>query len=117
MEKRNYTSKIIPALKNKFGVKVTDHKAIISMLEEHFKCVFSNHDSGEDPSVFVTNINLSKINEREATELGKPVSFDEVNMVLRGMKHNKSPGSDGFPPEFFKYFWSDLKYFVFRMIT
>ena len=28
--------------------------------------------------------------------------------VLKEMKNNKSPDSDGFTAEFFKFFWSDL---------
>ena len=115
LEKRNYTSRIIPALKNKFGVGVTDQNAILSILEEHFKSVFSNHNSAEDPNYFVTSLNLLKVNEQEATELGKSVTLDEISLALKNMKNNKSPGSDGFPPEFFKYFWIELKYFVFRM--
>ena len=30
------------------------------------------------------------------------------------MKNNKSPGLDGFSVEFFKFFWSNLKYFILR---
>ena len=33
------------------------------------------------------------------------------------MKNNKSPGSDGFSAEFFKFFWSDLKSFIVRAIN
>ena len=32
------------------------------------------------------------------------------------MKNNKYPGSDGFPAEFFKFFWKDLKLFYFHMV-
>jgi hypothetical protein len=33
------------------------------------------------------------------------------------MKNNKSPGSDGFTAEFFKFFWKDLKGYILRAIT
>ena len=33
------------------------------------------------------------------------------------MKNNKSPGSDGFPADFFKVFWSRLKYFVLKSLN
>ena len=33
------------------------------------------------------------------------------------MKNNKSPGSDGYTAEFFKFFWSDLKDFLVRAIN
>ena len=33
------------------------------------------------------------------------------------MKSNKSPGSSGFTPEFFKMFWIKLGYFVLRSLN
>ena len=33
------------------------------------------------------------------------------------MKNNKSPGSDGYTTEFFKFFWSDLKHFILEAIN
>ena len=103
LEKRNYKSKIIPALKNEDGIDITDQTVILKELERHITDVFSNHDMAEDLNDFIGNLGLPKVTEREAAELGKQISLDEINNVLKKMKH-KSPGSDGFPPEFFKYF-------------
>ena len=33
------------------------------------------------------------------------------------MKIEKSPGLDGFTVEFFKFFWTDLKFFILRSIN
>jgi hypothetical protein len=33
------------------------------------------------------------------------------------MKNNKSPGSDGFTADFFKFFWIDVGKFVFRSVN
>ena len=33
------------------------------------------------------------------------------------MKNNKTPGRDGFPPDFFKVFWQKLKFFVLRALN
>ena len=33
------------------------------------------------------------------------------------MKHNKSPGVDGFPAEFLKIFWGKLKYLITRVLN
>ena len=94
---------------------MTDQNKIINTLEEHFKEVFSNHDSGEDPDGFIGRLNLLTVNQQEANELGELISLDEVTKVLRNMTNNKSPGSDCFQPEFFIYFWRELRFFVLRM--
>ena len=33
------------------------------------------------------------------------------------MKHNKTPGLDGFPAEFYKMFWKELQIFILRAVN
>jgi hypothetical protein len=35
--------------------------------------------------------------------------MEEVHNVISQMKHNKSPGPDGFPAEFYQHFWEVIK--------
>ena len=44
------------------------------------------------------------------------ITNQEALNVLKKMKNNKSPGSDGFTVEFFKTFWSDICKFIVRSI-
>ena len=43
--------------------------------------------------------------------------MDEASSALRKMKNNKSPGSDGFTSEFFKFFWRQLGHFIVRSLN
>jgi hypothetical protein len=45
------------------------------------------------------------------------INVNEASRVLQKMNNNKSPGSDGFSTEFFKFFWIDLKSFVVNSIN
>ena len=45
------------------------------------------------------------------------MSTEELSLVLKKMKHNKTLGIDGFTSEFFKVFWARLKYFVLNAIN
>ena len=38
-----------------------------------------------------------------------PASEYECTIALKGMKNNKSPGSNGITTEFYKNFWDDVK--------
>ena len=49
--------------------------------------------------------------------LERPISEKEIFEVLKNMKNNKSPGSNGYSVEFFKFFWSDLKEIIFKSIN
>jgi hypothetical protein len=46
----------------------------------------------------------------------KEVSADEVKATLFSMQSGKSPGPDGFPVEFFKFFYDRLKEDLLLMI-
>ena len=45
------------------------------------------------------------------------MTLKEISEALKSMKNNKSPGMDGFPAEFFKFYWKKLQYFVLRSLN
>ena len=65
------------------------------------------------------NIELSpkQITEEEKLTLETPITKLELDNALKTLRNNKSPGPNGFSPEFYKYFWPELGYlFLFKMI-
>ena len=60
---------------------------------------------------------VPKLTNLESENLEGLISFDEASLALKSMKNNKSPGSDGFSSEFFKFFWKQLGHFVVRSIN
>ena len=62
-------------------------------------------------------VELKHLSSVDFDEMKKPLALDEVERALYAMKNNKTPGSDGFPAEFYKFFWVDLKFIVIRMLT
>ena len=45
-----------------------------------------------------------------------PVTLEELGFALKQLPNNKSPGSDGFTTEFYKFFWPDLKHIIFENV-
>jgi hypothetical protein len=48
---------------------------------------------------------IPKLNENQKQSLEGEISLPELTSALKRMKNNKSPGSDGFTADFFKFFW------------
>ena len=71
--------------------------------ERHSSCFFNHRRT-----------TLSDI-EKESCE-GK-ISLQECHIALKAMSDNKSPGIDGFTPEFYKFFWNDIKIFLVRSLN
>jgi hypothetical protein len=62
-------------------------------------------------------LNFNKLSLDEQLNLEGEINVNEASKVLQKMNNNKSPGSDGFSTEFFKFFWIDLKSFVVNSIN
>jgi hypothetical protein len=54
------------------------------------------------------DLNFNKLSLDEQLSLEGEINVNEASKVLQKMNNNKSPWSDGFSTEFFKFFWIDL---------
>ena len=52
---------------------------------------------------------IPQVSQLENEFLVEPFSQEEVRVAIFQMEHNKAPGPDGFPPEFYQVFWNVLK--------
>ena len=52
---------------------------------------------------------IQQVSAAENEFLTSPFSEEEIRTTVFQMEHNKSPGPDGFPAEFYQNFWDMLK--------
>ncbi|WVZ85025.1 hypothetical protein U9M48_031988 [Paspalum notatum var. saurae] len=52
---------------------------------------------------------IPQVSELENNILTAQFSEEEVKKAIFSMEHNKAPGSDGFPAEFYQVFWENIK--------
>jgi hypothetical protein len=52
---------------------------------------------------------IPQVSAEENEVLVAPFSEEEVKMAIFDMEHNKAPGPDGFPAEFYQFFWDIIK--------
>ena len=61
----------------------------------------------------LSNPNLPKLSEIDRAFCNQAISIEDSSKALQGLSNNKSPGCDGIPVEFYKFFWSKIKNLVF----
>lgn len=120
LESRNFLNKIIKK------VVVSEEKTLYNQLEimdevkSFYENLFKNADydlSDIDLESTIQPHNIPKLDKSTSKILDQNFSEGEILSVLKSMKNNKSPGSDGFTAEFYKFFWADLKNYITKAIN
>lgn len=105
LESRNYVNKTIPRVLKDDGSVVNKQKDILQEVQHFYSNLYSPHQEREQnlniDEVLNNLIDHPKLSYEEKIKLEGDISEQEMAFVLRKMKNNKSPGSDGFTTEFF----------------
>ena len=117
LEKRRYESKRISCIRTTEGIK-RNQAEILEEFQDFFQRRFRDpkqHMEEEDCNDYLSEIELSKLDESDKRKLEESITVSELGSTLHKMRNGTSPGSDGFSVEFHKFFWSDLKDFFQAM--
>ena len=120
LENKNFLDKTIKKVCNDENEIITDQKKILSAIETYYSNLFRSRDTElnnikiED---LFPNQDINKLTDEQKLDLEGELTIKEIGVALKNMKNDKSPGLDGFTSEFFKFFWSKLKYFVLRCLN
>ena len=116
LESRNFTDRSMNYLENNKGEIISDQYAVLKEVESFFRQLYSQR--------IVKNVDLghilketNKLSDEESILLEGPLTYGEIREALKNMKNNKSPGSDGFTVEFYKFFFMDIGSFLVRSLN
>ena len=116
LEKRHFVNKSINKITLDDDNVITDKKTIVKEFNNFYKNLYTKREV-QDAAVSDLVTDLPKLNDMQANQLEGLLTLDEIGESLQNMKNGKSPGSDGFPVEFFKVFWRQLGEFVLRSLN
>ena len=118
LERRNFESKLISSLT--LGERVVnDPNEILTELRDHYAEVYSKSEDVSEVEInsYLEGATLPKLSNADSQSLEKDITVKELGATLMKFDNNRSPGSDGFPYEFYKVFWGEIKYFVYRSLN
>ena len=107
LEKRMGEKKTIFTIKDDNENIYVDQREILHRIHSFYEDLYTeNTDSEQHDSIksFLTSIESPQVTEDDNFLLEKPISKQELFDTIQSMKHNKSPGLDGFPIEFYIVF-------------
>ena len=105
--------------KNNREVSTTNQKEIELEIKKYYEKLYSNQDqnlSTESISDFIdkNQASFQKLSDKDKIDLNADVTIEELGEALRSSKNTSSPGTSGLTYSFYKCFWLDLKYLIFR---
>ena len=116
LESRNFVDKSMHFLERENGDLIFEQEDVLCDVHNFYQQLYANRN--------VTDVKLDsllhdvdKLSHDESISLEGLLTYQEICQALRTMKNNKSPGSDGFTVEFFKFFINDLGLFLTRSIN
>ena len=85
-------------------------------MHNFYKNLYSKENTPNSPTENLT-LHPKTLTDTEKTRLDTPITKTELDEALSAMKNNKSPGIDGYSPEFSKKFWPQLGWFFLDCIN
>ena len=118
MENRNYKSKYIKSVIHD-NITITEPQEILNAEKHFFSSLYMQKDhvsccKGECKLLSDNNV---KLLEEEKQTCEGAITLQECGKSLNDLPNNKSPGSDGFTSEFYKFFWLDIRNIVHESFT
>ena len=107
LESRNYINKTITKIEKDNGQTITKQEDILievkQFYENLYKCQDSNENQDTEINPILQNIQQNpRLSFENKNRLEGELTEKEILAVLKKMKNNKSPGTDGFNAEFFQ---------------
>lgn len=111
LEKRNYKNKYISTITSNKGV-LEGREKILKEEQSFFEKLYTSDldycDYKNYIDQFTYNMNIQKLEKEDSLSCEGPITVHECEAILNTFKCNKSPGTDGFQMEFYKYFWKEI---------
>ena len=117
--KAKYIDKTIKKITSQNGKIINNQRDILNQVKCFYADLFSCKDKDEDYLNDLNNTlpNSKKFSPQESEGMNGPLTITELSNVLKSMKHNKTPGLDGFPAEFYSVFWKELQIFILSALN
>ena len=78
-------------------------------MQEYYEQLYANKfDNLDEMDNILESYRLPKLNQEEIDQLNRPITWNEIEYVIKILPTNKSPGPGGFTGEFYQTYKKEL---------
>jgi hypothetical protein len=79
------------------------------IIRDYFEKLYSNKfENIEEMDKFIDTYDHTKLNQEDISHLNRSITQNEIEAAIKSLPKKKSPGPDGFSPEFYQMFKEEL---------
>ena len=91
------------------GKSQQKNKEIQRIIRDYFEQLYANKmENLEEMDKFLEKYNFPKLSQEEVENPNRPITSTEIEIVIRNLPANKSPGPYSFTAEFYQKFREEL---------
>jgi len=108
LEKARQKHKTMVCIQREDGTIVNNSEGILKECNAFYTKLFSNENCDKEiQNEFINNVDSCLLQDN-IDLCNIPISLEDITCALSKMEANKSPGTDGLTPEFYRYFFGSI---------
>ena len=112
LEKARYNAKTSTILLDEEGTEYTNDQDILEMERRYYQELY---DIDNTVKFDLKNIYGVTVSEVEFNKQGRDLEIHEIKVAINELNNGKTPGEDGLPIEFYKFFCSKIIHMLYNM--
>ena len=113
LEKARYNAKTCYKLIRENGQEISEPEQIIEEQRRFYQGLYS---VDRDVNFTMENNFGLKVSEKVKNQQDCQITSQDLEVALKAMNNNKTPGEDGLPADFYKVFWTKIKAPFYEMM-
>ena len=106
----------INKIRNENGEITTDNTEVQRIIRDYYQQLYANKmDNLEETEKFLEKYNLPKLNQGEIEYVNRHITSTDIEIIIKNLPTNKSPGPDGYTGEFHQKFRRELTSILLKL--